>query len=115
MRFNSKDYDLIQAVTWLDSERLNKALGNMRFIEVTNIDFIGEFFGVNLNNIYDEFQELKDTKYKFEEFCDLCDEEKEDGGKLLSEVFEYLEIQRFAEMIIKEVAESLQERLNRVL
>lgn len=102
---------LISAVAKLDSEYVNIQLGCTAFVAVTTIDEISKIFGVNLKDIDDKLQLLKDTKYKYEEFCDLCDKGKEDEYKLLSDVFEYTEIQQFAEMIIDKVAAELQSRI----
>lgn len=100
----------------MNSEYVNHELGKSEFLAVTTIGSIGKFFSVNLNKIDKEFQELKDTKYKYEEFCDLVDEGKADEYKKLNEVFEYLEIQKFAVMIIESVSEKLQERIgNKIL
>jgi hypothetical protein len=107
--------NLISAVAKLDSEYVNIELGRTEFVSATVIDEIGKTFGINLTDIDNEFQNLKDTKYKYEEFCNLCDEGKEDEHKLLSDVFEYVEIKKIAEMIVKKVAETLQERINQVL
>jgi hypothetical protein len=109
------NFNLMKAVVRLDSEEVNTELGKVPFIYVTTIDEIGKFFGVNLNNIDKEFQELKDTKYKYEEFCDLADDGKVDEYKPLDQVFEYLEIQKFAEMICKKVAEKLKIRIDSIL
>jgi len=106
--------NLISAIVRLDLEYLTMELGKTMFLSVTTITEIEEVFGVNLKEIDREIDVLKDTKYKYEEFCDLCDEGKEDEYKLLSKVFEYSEIQKFAGMIIKSVSEELKVRINRL-
>ena len=103
--------ELISAVAKLDSEYVNIELGRTTFLSVTTIGEIAKTFGVNLRSIEDELQLLKDTKYKYDEFCDLCNKGKENEYKLLSDVFEYLEIRKFAKKIVKKVAEKLQNRI----
>ncbi|MCB2308882.1 hypothetical protein LGL08_20645 [Clostridium estertheticum] len=110
---NTTNIALISAVAKLNSEYVNIELGRTNFADITTIDEIARTFGMALKDVDNEFKLLKDTKYKYDEFCDLCDEGKEDEYKKLSEVFEYLEIQKFAEMIVKEVAKSLQARIYR--
>lgn len=100
---------LLKAVAKLDSEYVNIELGNEAFLSVTSISQIAKFFSVNLKEIDIQFQELKDIKYRYDEACEIDDE-----SELLYEVFEYSEIQNFAEMIIEKVAESLQIRINSI-
>lgn len=106
---------LIKAVIKLDSEYVNIELGYQDFLSVTSITGISDFFKISLKDIDEEFQLLKDTKYKYEEFCSLCDEGEEDENKPIKEVFDYLEIKKFSEMIVKKIAEGLQERINTVI
>lgn len=105
---------LLKAVAKLDSEYVNTELGKENFLAVTSISQIEKFFSVDLKEIDKQFQELKDAKYKYDEFCELCDNGKEDEYKLLLEVFDYLEIQKFSEMIISEVAKGFQYRIGRM-
>lgn len=99
----------------MDIEAVTDGLEKTQFISVTEIDSIGKFFGINLNEIDKEFQELKDTKYHYEEFCKLVDEGKEDEEVRLNRFFSYIECKEFATDIIKEIAKGMQERINRVL
>lgn len=103
---------LIKAVIKLDTTYVTIELGRTSFVYVATITEIAEFLTINLNSIDKQFQLLKNTKYKYDEFCDLCDEGKVDEYKLLSDVFEYSEIKKFAEMIVKKVSASLQIRIN---
>ena len=106
---------LIKAIARMNIEATTDELEKTQFISVTEIDSTGRFFGVNLNTIDKKFQELKDTKYHYEEFCNLCDEGKESEEVRLNRFFSYLECKEFATDIIKEVAKVMQERINRVL
>lgn len=107
--------NLMKAIIKLDVEYVTIELGNTAFISVTVIQEIAKIFAINLKDIDVKFQELKDNKYNYDKFCDLCDENKANENKLLSEVFEYVEIKTFAEIIIKKIAEALQIRINNAL
>jgi|GEM_PF-7069038 len=111
----SNGKSLIKAVIKLDTTYVTIELGRTTFVYVAAITEIAEFFSLNLNSIDKQFQLLKNTKYNYDEFCDLCDEGKEDEYKLLSDVFNHCEIKKFAEMIVKKVAASLQVRINNKL
>ena len=106
---------LIKAIIRMDLEAVTDGLEKTQFISVTEIDTIGRFFGINLNEIDKKFQELKDTKYRYEEFCKLVDAGVEDEELILNRFFDYVECKAFATDIIKEVAKAMQERVNRIL